>query len=202
VRGNPVIARHVASLLGTEPDPTNGSAGLQAKSEGSPATVLVVVYDTWLRWQLSDALGTAGYEVVRASNGPSGLRLAHRHRLDLILLAPRLPELSGVPLTDAFRELPRTRHIPIVFVERTPLAGHRSHPSLVLEDRWIITHSLSHQSKAMPCVDAPVRGKQSTCARRSRRTPTVYQEVCLQSGWCMPSRHDAAYALPEAVPRA
>jgi DNA-binding NarL/FixJ family response regulator len=163
----------VATLLGTELDRTLGSNEQGAKTDESPVRVLVVMYDTWLRWQLSFALGTAGCEVVQASNGASGLRLADRHNLDLILVAPRLPELSGAPLLEAFREMPGSRHVPIAIVERvewSPLHEEDHQPSLELDGQWIINHCLPPQSRAVPSVDAAQRGEQPARVRRSRRT--------------------------------
>lgn len=208
-----MIRRCAARPLSTQIDRTHDSVRPAPRVDAAPVTVLVVVYDTWLRWQLADALATSGCAVVQASNGASGLRLANRHRCDLILVAARLPELSGQCFVEAVRELPGTRHTPIMFVdqaERSPLTEASCELSLKHDDRLIITSSPPSECQAMPSVDALLRGDRSACVRRSRRTafraasgsstPTV-QKHSLPRSWCMPSRRDAADAPPASVPR-
>jgi CheY-like chemotaxis protein len=165
--------RWAAYPLSTRIDCSHGSVRHWARVDGSPATVLIVVYDAWLRWQLSEAIGTAGYAVVQASNGASGLRFANRHRCDLILVASRLPELSGVSLVEAFREMPGTRHTPIVLVDQvecSPLAEACRQLRFKLDDRFFATPSVSPRSQAVSSLDAPLRGDRPAGARRSRRT--------------------------------
>ncbi len=61
--------------------------------------VLVVEDDLWLRTLAGDALREAGYQVVEASNGYSGLRLARERRPEAVVRVHlRLPELPGLEL--------------------------------------------------------------------------------------------------------
>jgi CheY-like chemotaxis protein len=75
---------------------------------------LVVEYEAWTRFCLGELLVAAGYAVVHASNGQTGLRMAIQHQPDVILLDLVIPELSGV---DVLRELKRSEascHIPVI----------------------------------------------------------------------------------------
>ena len=79
-----------------------------------PKTVLVVEHDPWLRTEVSDLLVGQGYNVVAASNGLSGLRLAAQHEPDLILLDVKVPEVSSGEVVRELRSRERTQHIPVI----------------------------------------------------------------------------------------
>jgi CheY-like chemotaxis protein len=85
-----------------------------------PRIALVLHHDTWTRTHLADELSMAGYSVLSASNGISGLRLAEQQGPEVILLSPALPELSGSEVLDHLRADPSTRHIPVLIVDDAP----------------------------------------------------------------------------------
>lgn len=56
------------------------------------------------RYLISFLLEQAGYEVLQASNGQTGLTLGREHRPDLILLDIQLPDMDGFAILDQIRE--------------------------------------------------------------------------------------------------
>ncbi len=66
------------------------------------------------------ALARAGYDVVTASDGEEGLRIAHSRSPDLILLDMLLPKLGGQEVLQALRTDPVTASIPVVVLSSLP----------------------------------------------------------------------------------
>ncbi len=79
-------------------------------------TVLIVEDDRWLREVLANLLAEDGYNVVQASNGESGLRLARHNTCDAILLDLTLPELRGTSVLRELKRDPATRDIPVLIL--------------------------------------------------------------------------------------
>lgn len=63
---------------------------------------------------LHDELKGAGFDVVHAPDGESGLRAVRSHRPDLVLLDLVLPKLNGFEVLKALRESPDTSGIPVI----------------------------------------------------------------------------------------
>lgn len=59
---------------------------------------------------------TEQYEVIGATTGEEGIRLAKEERPDLILLDIHMPEMSGPEVLDFLRTDPATEAIPVVFL--------------------------------------------------------------------------------------
>jgi two-component system response regulator AtoC len=66
--------------------------------------VLIIDDDAGLRKSLSLILDDAGYEVIQAEDGESGLRMAMEEAPELILCDVRMPKLGGIEFLDAYRE--------------------------------------------------------------------------------------------------
>ena len=66
--------------------------------------VLVVDDDTRLLRTLHITLTARGYEVLTAPDGATGLRVAERHRPDVVVLDLGLPDLDGVDVVGRLRE--------------------------------------------------------------------------------------------------
>ena len=67
-------------------------------------TVLVIDDDAPVRAVVRSALGSAGYEVMEASNGREGLALFLQRPPDLVIADIHMPELNGL---DVIMELTR-----------------------------------------------------------------------------------------------
>jgi two-component system, cell cycle response regulator DivK len=85
---------------------------------------ILVVEDTEdNRRILRDVLTNAGYELIEAADGESGVSMATAHRPDLILMDIQLPILDGYEATRRIKADPDLRHIPIVAVTSYALSG-------------------------------------------------------------------------------
>ncbi len=61
-------------------------------------------------------LKKAGYEVITAGDGKSGLDLAREEKPDLILLDWRLPVMDGVEVCRRIKEDDNLKKIPVIFL--------------------------------------------------------------------------------------
>ncbi|MFL4986546.1 MAG: response regulator [Xanthobacteraceae bacterium] len=88
---------------------------------------ILVVEDTEdNRRILRDLLTRAGYELIEAVDGESGVAMAMTHRPDLILMDIQLPVFDGYEATRRIRANPDTRAIPIIAVTSYALSGDES----------------------------------------------------------------------------
>ncbi len=69
-----------------------------------PRTILVIEDDSAIRRGVVDALRFAGYEVIEAGEGLTGMDLAQRATFDLLLLDLVLPNYSGFEILAALKE--------------------------------------------------------------------------------------------------
>ncbi len=82
-------------------------------------TVLIVEDDKLISTLLSNILTRESYRVVLATDGMEGYREAVADPPHVILTDKELPKLDGYGLFDALKNLPDTRHVPIIL-----LTGH------------------------------------------------------------------------------
>jgi DNA-binding response OmpR family regulator len=80
---------------------------------GSAGRVLVVEDDEGIRETLKYNLAAAGYTVLEAADGATGVRTAQTGRPDLVLLDLMLPGLSGIEVCRALR---RSSRVPIIML--------------------------------------------------------------------------------------
>lgn len=73
-----------------------------------------------------DLLSHAGYGLVEATDGASGVQAALREMPDLILMDIQLPVMDGYEATRRIRAEARTAHIPIIAVTSYALSGDES----------------------------------------------------------------------------
>jgi CheY-like chemotaxis protein len=83
---------------------------------GATKRILSIDDDPEIRGLISGVLARAGWEVVTAADGPSGLRAAREQCPDLILLDIMMPGMNGYAVCDDLQIDPRTSHIPVVFL--------------------------------------------------------------------------------------
>jgi two-component system, cell cycle response regulator DivK len=70
-------------------------------------------------------LTNAGYEVIPARDGHTGIELAERLKPDLILLDIQLPVMNGYAVAGALKKHPELTGIPVVAVTSYAMAGDR-----------------------------------------------------------------------------
>ncbi|HSV22858.1 MAG TPA: response regulator, partial [Xanthobacteraceae bacterium] len=70
-----------------------------------------------------DLLTSAGFDLIEATTGEEGVRLAETHRPDLILMDIQMPVLDGYEATRRIKATAELRHIPIIVVTSYALSG-------------------------------------------------------------------------------
>lgn len=78
--------------------------------------ILVVDDDERYVELLEFNLSEQGYRIFVATRSEDALNIARRERPDVALLDVMMPEMDGFALARAMRELPETRHVPIIFL--------------------------------------------------------------------------------------
>ena len=75
---------------------------------------------------MTDCLEKAGYEVFKAYDGDTALRIARESKPDIILLDIMMPELDGFEVTERLRKDPETSVIPIILVTALGETGYKA----------------------------------------------------------------------------
>ncbi|MHC4989925.1 MAG: response regulator [Planctomycetota bacterium] len=78
--------------------------------------ILVIDDEPHILQVLSLKLGNAGYEVLTAIDGESGLEEALAHQPDLIITDVQMPYLNGVELCRALVDNEKTSRIPVIIL--------------------------------------------------------------------------------------
>ncbi len=79
-------------------------------------TILIVDDEVDLLELIEYNLKKAGYNVLKAENGPEGLRLARKHHPDLVLLDIMMPRMTGFEVVAQLREDAELKHVPVLFL--------------------------------------------------------------------------------------
>ena len=85
--------------------------------------ILVVEDQEDNRRILRDLLTSHGYEIVEATTGQEGVKLAGKHRPSLILMDIQLPDIDGYEAARQIKSEPGLRCIPIIAVTSYALSG-------------------------------------------------------------------------------
>ncbi len=80
------------------------------------ATILVVDDEPTICRLVRSALETSGFQVLEASNGILGLKLAQLEQPDLILLDIALPQMSGLEVSRRLQGDATTSSIPVLYL--------------------------------------------------------------------------------------
>lgn len=78
--------------------------------------ILVIDDNTELRENITEILQLAGYDVVAAENGKTGIELASKEHPDLIVCDIMMPELDGYGVLHLLKMKPETGQIPFIFM--------------------------------------------------------------------------------------
>jgi CheY-like chemotaxis protein len=98
-------------------------------------TVMLADDDVVALSTAAEALGGAGFKVVKATNGQHALQEALKRRVDLIIMDVSMPQVSGVEACHCLKAMPKTSKIPVVLTaaKKDPAAktlGERMHGSV------------------------------------------------------------------------
>lgn len=98
-------------------------------SEKSSGRLLIIEMDARLVETLCQHFQVEGYEIHSATTCQEGIALAQTVRPNLILLATRMPDTSGLDALRVLRDKPRTGHIPVMMLAR--------HQEMVLQNKLL-----------------------------------------------------------------
>jgi CheY-like chemotaxis protein len=65
-------------------------------------------------------LQSAGYEVLQASDGQSGIRFAQEGSVDLVLIDMGLPDIDGQTVVTMLKQIPALQDTPMVAITALP----------------------------------------------------------------------------------
>lgn len=91
-------------------------------------TILIVDDEADLLDLIEYNLEKEGYNVLKAENGQEGIRLARKHRPDLIILDVMMPKMTGIEVCKILKEDNELRTKPVIFLtargdEKTEIEG-------------------------------------------------------------------------------
>jgi DNA-binding response OmpR family regulator len=85
--------------------------------------ILFIEDESALQETFGDLLSREGYEVIKALDGDSGLRLAKSEKPDLILLDLILPRMNGFEVLEGIRKEDDIKDIPVIILTNLESAG-------------------------------------------------------------------------------
>lgn len=81
-----------------------------------PRRILTVDDSNSIRQMVGFTLKQAGYEVIEAQDGHEGLASAQSSTADLIITDLNMPNMNGIEMIAAIRQLPQYKFIPILML--------------------------------------------------------------------------------------
>jgi two-component system, cell cycle response regulator DivK len=91
----------------------------------NPTTILYIEDNADNRLLVHRVLQAEGYQVVEASDAPSGLALAEATQPSLILMDINLPEVDGYSLTMHLKSMPHLAETPVIALTANVMKGDR-----------------------------------------------------------------------------
>ena len=101
-------------------------------------TILVIDDQRELADLVRRALERENFEVLIATSGESGLRVAREHELDLVVLDLTMPDLDGLDVCRQLRADPRRAAVPIIVLSARASAAERALGLEVGADDYVI----------------------------------------------------------------
>lgn len=80
------------------------------------ASILLIDDDTTMCGLYELILTSAGYKVVTANDGPTGLEKVGQEQFNLILLDIMMPKMNGFEVMEKLKSNPKTASVPIVII--------------------------------------------------------------------------------------
>jgi len=88
-------------------------------------TILIVEDEPRNMKLLHDLLQRFGYEIIEASDGEQGVKIAGEKIPDLILMDIMMPKMDGLEATRIIKADEKTKHIPIIALTSYAMKGDR-----------------------------------------------------------------------------
>jgi two-component system cell cycle response regulator DivK len=91
----------------------------------NPKTILYVEDNFHNRRLVRKIVESKGYTLIEAEDGIAGLEMIHRLRPPLVLMDIGLPGMDGLTVTHMVKGEESLRHIPIIAITASAMAGDR-----------------------------------------------------------------------------
>ncbi|MCA9926120.1 MAG: response regulator [Anaerolineales bacterium] len=88
--------------------------------------ILIIDDEFPMRYLIEHQLRRQGFDVVLAKDGPSGIKAAHMHQPDVIVLDAMMPGMDGFEVCAQVRNEPETTNIPIIFLTALETKEYKS----------------------------------------------------------------------------
>jgi CheY-like chemotaxis protein len=108
--------------------------------------VLIIDDNEIERYALRQFLATSRYEVIEATGGYDGLRLARQAQPDVIFLDLMMPDVHGFEVLKMLKAIEDTRRIPVVLFTSQHLDSESDRERAALADALLMKGDLSRDS--------------------------------------------------------
>lgn len=145
------LGRGAAFTLAIPPrlDGASASAGLASTEPMTPMAldrVLIIDDNEIERYALRQFLSTSRYEVIEATGGYDGLRLARQAHPDVIFLDLMMPDVHGFEVLKMLKAIEDTRHIPVVLFTSQQLESEDDRERAAAADALLTKSELSRDT--------------------------------------------------------
>lgn len=87
--------------------------------------ILIIEDNEQNMYMLSYLLENNDFDVIQASNGTDGIRIAETDQPDAILLDIQLPGMDGYEIAGRLKKIEKMKHIPIIAVSSYAMQGDK-----------------------------------------------------------------------------
>ena len=112
----------------------------------TPETILNVNDNEIERYALRQFLSTSRYEVIEATGGYEGLRLARQAHPDVIFLDLMMPDVHGFEVLKMLKAIEDTRSVPVVLFTSQRLDNAEERERAALADALLMKSDLSRDT--------------------------------------------------------
>ncbi len=102
------------------------------------ARILIVDDSASMRQMIAFALDTGGYEVVQAEDGQMGLDRARAERFAAVVTDVNMPNMDGISLIRALRQLPDYRFTPLLMLTTESGADKKQEGKAAGATGWLV----------------------------------------------------------------
>lgn len=130
-------------------DGAGAAAGLASAEPMTPMAldrVLIIDDNEIERYALRQFLSTSRYEVIEATGGYDGLRLARQAHPDVIFLDLMMPDVHGFEVLKMLKAIEETRHIPVVLFTSQQLESEDDRERAAQADALLTKSELSRDT--------------------------------------------------------
>lgn len=173
-------AMPAAPILKEATGPVNPSAFSEAEPE--PGTLILVIDDDEaVRSMMRRSLISEGYQVVTATDGEEGLKLAKEKKPSAITLDIVMPILDGWEVLSRLKSDPETESIPVIMV--SVMADRSESLALGVEDCLVKPVDLGRLSRVVRRVTDRVEERQLLVVDDDQPSREALRRLLVEEGW-------------------